>query len=1030
MPRPLFDSEYLYGLHDPGGEEIMLGQGAPGWVLFTEAIGFDPADHSGRNYSDWSSRGLGVMVRLNAGYDGVGAIPFQRDYANFASRCANFVRNSQGARLWIIGNEMNHPIEWPGAQWHWNRFPPQPVSEDTRGEAITPERYVDCYRRARAAIKSVPGHAGDLALIGAVGPWNTLTKYEGNPTGDWVQYLADILTRLGPENCDGITLHAYTHGPDPALVRSDERMQAAEFSHRRWHFRVYQDFLAAIPPNMRHLPVYITEANQGDDAWKNENNGWVRAAYGEIADWNRRATATTPKIRSLILYRYPQVGQDRWYIAGKQGVIEDFRAALAFGYKWTTTEGGPGGDEALAGWWQEYDALDQRFQAMAAENAAAIELAGRLKADESDLLGLAGAVAAAAQTRARLDAISARIRQVEAQAAALALPDAPAVTAPTIQDLTASLPRHPTAAWPGRELAAIRRLVIHHTVTRTDTPAQRIAEVHVGQGKPGIAYHYLVNGDGAISATQPLTAVVLQLNSGPNQIANADSIALALAGNFSADKDVEPNLIQRQAAAQLIAWLMTTLGLGKMPEQVVFGRNELGENVGSPGSQWLGGVRYKDKLLADVRLALSPADPDQAEIERLRAQVAVLEAQLSALQPLAAQASALQQQVASLQTAVAAGQAEIARLQTYIKTHCADAPSTGGVVARPAIIDIVDDLPKHATAQYTNRTQRLTSLVVHHTTGRSTLTPYDIARYHVGSRDWPGVGYHYLIGADGAIYQCNRHETHSYHAGTANGYSLGVSLIGEFMNGNLPTPAQFESACRLIAWLMQELAITDIQKIIGHKEVPQAQTACPGDQWLAAATWKNTLHQRVQAIRAAKPNPFYLLFWDHGQAWAEADYANARAYIAAFRPSHGFDVEQAMQAQRVLIVGGVAGVSGADEARLRANGCQVQRLAGESEAATKALLEALAAANTPWPGEQPPGLAAMSALAADEPLDDAWYIPPAWIAAHVGPESPPRAEAYPRLRVEEALFPEMAARSRRPAAQSRPAPEPSLPASG
>jgi hypothetical protein len=80
-----------------------------------------------------------------------------------------------------------------------------------------------------------------------------------------------------------------------------------------------------------------------------------------------------------------------------------------------------------------------------------------------------------------------------------------------------------------------------------------------------------------------------------------------------------------------------------------------------------------------------------------------------------------------------------------------------------------------------------------------------------------------------------------------------------------------------------------------------------------------------------------------------------------------------------------------------------------------ALLDALVAANTPWPGE--PTLAQAAALTDDEPLADDWYIPPAWIAAHVGPESPPRAEAYPRLRLENMLFPEMAtARSRRPVA--------------
>lgn len=39
MARPLFDSPYLFGMHDPGGEQHMTQSGKPGWIVFTEAIG-------------------------------------------------------------------------------------------------------------------------------------------------------------------------------------------------------------------------------------------------------------------------------------------------------------------------------------------------------------------------------------------------------------------------------------------------------------------------------------------------------------------------------------------------------------------------------------------------------------------------------------------------------------------------------------------------------------------------------------------------------------------------------------------------------------------------------------------------------------------------------------------------------------------------------------------------------------------------------------------------------------------------------
>jgi len=69
MVRPLFDSEYIFGLHEPGGEHHMKEAGRLGWVLFTEAIGHDPNNHSGKDFSHWSNQGYGVICRLNNGYE-------------------------------------------------------------------------------------------------------------------------------------------------------------------------------------------------------------------------------------------------------------------------------------------------------------------------------------------------------------------------------------------------------------------------------------------------------------------------------------------------------------------------------------------------------------------------------------------------------------------------------------------------------------------------------------------------------------------------------------------------------------------------------------------------------------------------------------------------------------------------------------------------------------------------------------------------------------------------------------------------
>ena len=321
-----FESPYLYGLHDAGGEQLMIEMGVSGWVLLTEAIGYDPGNMEGKSYDHLSEQGLSVMVRLNAGYAGVGTIPKEEHYEAFAQRCANFVAASSGAHIWIIGNEPNHPIEWPGADWDWGAAKPR--SPESVGEQITPERYARAYLMAREAIHEIDGHEDDLVLTAAVAPWNALCIYPGNPTGDWLIYLRDMLKLLGPERCDGITIHAYTHGPDPNIIDSEIKMEGA-YAHHRYEFRVYQDFMNAIPWDMRHLPVYLTEADQ-NEPWHNENTGWVKRAYGEIDYWNKRHPFRP--IRALILYRWTKV--DQWYIEGKQGVIEDFRESMLQRHRW------------------------------------------------------------------------------------------------------------------------------------------------------------------------------------------------------------------------------------------------------------------------------------------------------------------------------------------------------------------------------------------------------------------------------------------------------------------------------------------------------------------------------------------------------------------------------------------------------------------------------------------------------------------------------------------------------------------------
>src|ERR1051326_5558613 len=108
----------LYGIHDADTDpSVYLNHIKPvagcGWVTATVAVGHNPADLSGSNFSSLAGQGHTIICRINNGYFPSGTIPLVSDYDNFALRCSNFVVHISGCNTWIIGNECNLSGEWP-----------------------------------------------------------------------------------------------------------------------------------------------------------------------------------------------------------------------------------------------------------------------------------------------------------------------------------------------------------------------------------------------------------------------------------------------------------------------------------------------------------------------------------------------------------------------------------------------------------------------------------------------------------------------------------------------------------------------------------------------------------------------------------------------------------------------------------------------------------------------------------------------------------------------------------------------------
>ncbi len=165
------------------------------------------------------------------------------------------------------------------------------------------------------------------------------------------------------------------------------------------------------------------------------------------------------------------------------------------------------------------------------------------------------------------------------------------------------------------------------------------------------------------------------------------------------------------------------------------------------------------------------------------------------------------------------------------------------MVVRPPVIDLVYDLPRHAERRYETRTlSQIQQIVIHHTGADPSIGIEAIAGKHVHELGWPGIGYHFVIDAEGRIYQTNDLTTISFHARQANPTTVGIAFGGNFDEA-VPTDAQLESGGRLCAYLLRELSLP-IENVRGHKAF--VSTECPGKHWEAGAVWKEALIERIK----------------------------------------------------------------------------------------------------------------------------------------------------------------------------------------
>lgn len=145
------------------------------------------------------------------------------------------------------------------------------------------------------------------------------------------------------------------------------------------------------------------------------------------------------------------------------------------------------------------------------------------------------------------------------------------------------------------------------------------------------------------------------------------------------------------------------------------------------------------------------------------------------------------------------------------------------------------------------------TVVIHHSVdyeGDDLSTLLEIQRAHRVDRGWADVGYHYLVGKDGLIYEGRDINARGTHVAGYNTGSAGVCLLGNFMT-DTPGEAQLLAAQSLVMWLAEWLRLTHLGS---HRDF-NPQTLCPGDNLSVYIDWLAESAALARGIEGYIPPP-------------------------------------------------------------------------------------------------------------------------------------------------------------------------------
>lgn len=284
----------LRGIHDLTGAYEMKDRGLEGWCCEPLYLGFDTQKITGLQ----AMADAGIKVILNLRYSwavddgGAGTFPPWEDIDRFLVACVLTMEANPAAWGFSLGNEFNNFREW------------------AKDDYIDPGRYIQAYNSLR---NSKPD--GVRLLPGAIDPFNA----QAVEWGDWRQSWHEVLDAIS--GADGLTFHAYTHGPDPALIYGNRKFSGPPLTGVAYDMRTIQDQIDVVPHRFLDLPFIVTECNHlftsaGPEhlGWESGNTAWIEEAYQYMAEQH---------INGVCFYRW---SHDSWKLEDKPALIDAIMA--------------------------------------------------------------------------------------------------------------------------------------------------------------------------------------------------------------------------------------------------------------------------------------------------------------------------------------------------------------------------------------------------------------------------------------------------------------------------------------------------------------------------------------------------------------------------------------------------------------------------------------------------------------------------------------------------------------------------------